>query len=166
MNPMRKALIGAAIVGSTLTGGALGAVLINGTAGAQSTSSGQSSTAADSSSSGGTATTATTATDQPSFPAHGTAEHEALEKPVTGDSATKAQEAAVTSLGGGTAGAVTTDASGTGFEVTVTKADGTTVEVHLDSSYTVMTGHHGHGGGMHDGDGDGAAAASTATTQA
>ena len=63
---------------------------------------------------------------------------------VTGDTATKAKAAAVKAVGG-TAGAVTTDFPGTGYEVTVTKADGTTVEVHLDSSYTVTQGHHGFG---------------------
>jgi hypothetical protein len=36
--------------------------------------------------------------------------------------------------------------TGTGFETTVTKSDGTTVEVHLDSSYNVMQGHRGHDG--------------------
>jgi hypothetical protein len=76
-------------------------------------------------------------------PAHGTAAHEDAEKAVTGDAATKAQAAAVKALGGGTAGAVTTDYSGSGYEVTVTKSDGSTVEVHLDSSFTVMQGHGG-----------------------
>ena len=51
MNPIRKGLIAAALVGSTLTGGALGAVLINGTANAASTTA-----PAASSSSGSTAT--------------------------------------------------------------------------------------------------------------
>jgi hypothetical protein len=59
---------------------------------------------------------------------------------VTGAAAAKAQAAAVKSVGSGTAGAVTTDFSGSGFETTVTKPDGTKVEVHLDSSYNVMQG--------------------------
>ncbi|MFL5824008.1 MAG: hypothetical protein ACJ764_11255 [Solirubrobacteraceae bacterium] len=71
-------------------------------------------------------------------PAPGTAAHEDAEKPVTGTDAAKAQAAAVKALGGGTAGAVTTDYFGKGFEVTVTKSDGTKVEVHMDSSYNVM----------------------------
>lgn len=87
------------------------------------------------------------------FPAHGTAAHEDQEKPVTGANATKAQAAAVKAVGSGTAGAVTTDFSGNGYEVTVTKADGSTVEVHLDQSFNVMT-HGGPGGGGH-GPGDG-----------
>ena len=64
---------------------------------------------------------------------------------MTGAAAAKAQAAAVKSLGGGTAGAVTTDYSQSGYEVTVTKADGTNVEVHLDSLFAVL---HGGPGGM------------------
>ena len=73
-------------------------------------------------------------------PEHGTAAHEDAEKPVTGDAATKAKAAATKAVGG-TAGAVTTDFHGDGYEVTVTKADGSTVEVHLDSSFAVNQGH-------------------------
>jgi hypothetical protein len=79
-------------------------------------------------------------------PAHGTAAHEDAEKPVTGDAAAKAQAAAVTIVGSGTAGAVTTDLPGTGYETTVTKPDGSTVEVHLDSSFNAFQGPGGHGG--------------------
>src|SRR6202000_3180015 len=85
------------------------------------------------------------------FPPHGSAAHEALEKPVTGDAATAASAAAVKAVGSGTAGGVATDASGTGYEVAVTKADGSTVEVHMDGSYNVEN-HGGPGGG---GPGDG-----------
>src|SRR5947209_10288062 len=97
-------------------------------------------------SSSNTNTTTTTTASGPgtpapaSFPAHGTAAHEDAEKAVTGDAATKAQAAAVKSVGSGTAGAVTADFTGNGFEVTVTKTDGSQVEVHLDSSYNVMQG--------------------------
>jgi hypothetical protein len=78
----------------------------------------------------------------------GTAAHEAAEKPVTGADAEKAKEAAVKSLGGGTAGEVTTNFFGNGYEVTVTKSDGTKVEVHMDKSFNVMTGPGpGHPGG-------------------
>jgi hypothetical protein len=72
------------------------------------------------------------------MPAPGTAAHEDSEKAVTGDSATKAQAAAIKAAGGGTAGDVTTDYFGNGYEVTVTKTDGTKVELHLDSSFNVM----------------------------
>jgi hypothetical protein len=74
------------------------------------------------------------------MPAHGSAAHEDAEKAVTGTAATQAQAAAVKSVGSGTAGAVTTDFTGNGYEVTVTKADGTQVEVHLDSSFNVVQG--------------------------
>ena len=50
------------------------------------------------------------------------------------------------SVGSGTAGAVTTDYTGSGYETTVTKSDGTKVEVHLDSSFEAMQGPHGAGG--------------------
>jgi hypothetical protein len=93
---------------------------------------------------------------QPAFPPHGSAAHEALEKPVTGANATKAQAAAVKVVGSGTAGAVTTDASGSGYEVTVKKSDGSTVEVHLDSSFA-QTGHGGGPGGPRGGAGTGGA---------
>ena len=98
-------------------------------------------------------TTNTTTTTPPSSsssqpppfngPAHGTAAHEDAEKAVTGDAAAKAQAAAVKSVGSGTAGAVTTDFTGSGYETTVTKSDGTKVEVHLDSSFNA---HDGPGG--------------------
>ena len=80
-----------------------------------------------------------------SMPAHGTASHEDAEKAVTGDAATKAQAAAVKAVGSGTAGAVTTDYTGSGYEVTVTKSDGSSVEIHLDGSFNVMQGHSGFG---------------------
>ena len=71
-------------------------------------------------------------------PAHGSAAHEDAEKAVTGSDASKAQAAAVKAAGGGTAGDVTTDFTGRGYEVTVTKSDGSAVEIHLDSSFEVM----------------------------
>ena len=66
---------------------------------------------------------------------------------MTGAAATKAQAAAVKLVGSGTAGAVTTDLTGAGYETTVTKPDGSTVEVHLDSSYNAFQGPGGPGGG-------------------
>jgi len=72
------------------------------------------------------------------MPAPGTAAHEGHEQAVTGDAADKAKAAAVKAVGEGTAGDVTTDYFGNGYEVTVTKSDGSTVEIHLDSSFNVM----------------------------
>jgi hypothetical protein len=80
------------------------------------------------------------------MPAPGTAAHEDAEKPVTGDDAAKAQAAAVEAAGGGTAGDVTTDYFGKGYEVTVTKSDGSKIEYHLDSSFQVMPRPGGFGG--------------------
>ena len=100
--------------------------------------------------SSGTTTMTTTSTPSapaPNFPAHGSAAHEDAEKPVTGANADKAKAAAITSLGGGTAGDVTTDFTQNGYEVTVTQSDGSQVEVHLDSSFNAMQhGPGGHGG--------------------
>ena len=89
---------------------------------------GNAATSATASSCSGSSTTA------PPFPAHGTAAHENAEKPVTGDAAATARAAAVKAVGSATAGGVST----------VTKADGSSVEVHLDSSLTVFQGGFGH----------------------
>jgi len=82
-----------------------------------------------------------------SMPAPGTAAHEDAEKPVTGADADKAKAVAVKAVGGGTAGDVTTDYSGDGYEVTVTKSDGSSVEIHLDSSFQALAGPPGGGPG-------------------
>jgi hypothetical protein len=85
-------------------------------------------------------TTATPGQPPPALrnmPAPGTAEHEDHEKAVTGDAADKAKAAAVKAVGEGTAGDVTADYFGKGYEVTVTKSDGTRVEIHLDSDFNV-----------------------------
>jgi hypothetical protein len=81
------------------------------------------------------------------MPAPGTATHEDQEKAVTGEPANKAKAAGVKAAGGGTAGDVASDYFGNGYEVTVTKRDGSEVEIHLDSSFNVMTGPGGSGGG-------------------
>lgn len=128
----KRLIMAGAIAGSLVTGAALGAATLAPTlASAATTAPGASSSPAA----------------QPAaMPAHGSAEHEGVEAAVTGDNATKAKAAALKAVGGGTAGAVTTDFTKNGYEVTVTKADGTQTEVHLDSSFNVMQGHGGHGG--------------------
>ena len=98
----------------------------------------------------GPSSSATTTQARPSIPQHGTAAHEDQEKPVTGAAADKAKAAAAKSVGSGsTATEVETDFGGNGYEVTVKKADGSTVEVHLDMSFNVIQGgpgrHPGHG---------------------
>ncbi len=129
LHPLKKMLVAVA---------ALAALALGGSALAGATTSTTAATAIRSASSA----------QAPSMfngPAHGTAAHENAEKSVTGDASAKAQAAAVKSVGGGTAGAVTSDMTGTGFETTVTKSSGSKVEVHLDSSYQVMQGPGGHG---------------------
>lgn len=118
-------------VRKVLIGLAAGALLALGGSALATAASSQSSTTAT------TVTTPSVATPPAygNWPAHGTAAHEDAEKAVTGDAAAKAQAAAVEIVGSGTAGDVTTDMSQTGYEVTVTKSDGSTVEVHLDSSF-------------------------------
>jgi hypothetical protein len=131
---VKKVLLGVA---------ALAALAVGGAAIAGAATSSQTTTTTT------TVPSASSSQAPPAFPgpAHGTAAHEDAEKPVTGDAAAKAQAAAVKIVGSGTAGAVTTDLPGTGYEVTVTKSDGSTVEVHLDSSFSVMQGPGGYPGG-------------------
>jgi uncharacterized membrane protein YkoI len=94
------------------------------------------------------AATGTTTQAPQSIPQHGTPAHEDQEKPVTGTAADKAKAAAEKSVGSGsTATEVETDFTGNGYEVTVKKADGSTVEVHLDKSFNVVEGGHGGRGG-------------------
>jgi hypothetical protein len=114
---LKRLVVGTAVIAGAVGGGAV----IGNAASSKST----------------TTTTVPTSAPAPSFPAHGTAAHEDAEKPVTGDAASKAQAAAVKAVGSGTAGAVTTDFTGNGYEVTVTRSDGSSVEVHLDGSFTL-----------------------------
>jgi hypothetical protein len=143
MNPIRKWAVGGAIGLGSIAGGAIGASFI-GTANAATTSSTSTSSTSSTGSTGSTGSSGSAATQTaPSMPAHGTAAHEDAEAAVTGSAATQAQAAAVKSVGSGTAGAVTNDFTHTGYEVTVTKADGSQVEVHLDSSFNVISGPQG-----------------------
>jgi len=135
MKPMNKLAVAGALAGLSVAGGAIGATMFGSAGAATSTTTAPSSTGSS------------TSPSRQSFPAHGSAAHEDAEKPVTGDAATKAQAAAVKSVGSGTAGAVTSDFTGSGYEVTVTKSDGTQVEVHLDSSFNATFGAHGDHGG-------------------
>jgi hypothetical protein len=103
--------------------------------------------ATSSSTSTTTSSSASNASAPPAFngPAHGTAAHEDAEKVVTGAAAAKAKAAAVKQVGGGTAGTVTSDFTRSGYETTVTKSDGSKVEVHLNGSYQAF---QGPGGGL------------------
>ena len=144
MNPLKKTLIGAGLLGATLTGGALGAALVNGTASAQTDS-------------GSTTTEAPAATDQQAPPQRDPSQagHQAngiTEELLTGDDATKVTEAAQAAVPDGTIERVETDAEGDAFEAHMVKADGTHVTVKINSDYsvkTVETGGPGGPGGGH-----------------
>ena len=103
MRKLRSKLAAGAAIG----GAAIGGAAIANAATSPSTTSSTSTT------------TPTPAQTHPGFPAHGTAAHEDAEKPVTGTAAAKARAAAVKTVGGGTAGPVTTDFTGSGYETTV-----------------------------------------------
>ena len=134
MNTIKKYIVPGAVATAALVGFGGGSILNSLSASAATTTPTTQSTT----STGATFTTG--ASEQPSMPAHGSAAHEANETPVTGSTATQVQTAAVKYVGGGTAGSVTNDYTHTGYEVTVTKTDGTTEELHLDGSFNVMTG--------------------------
>jgi len=123
---------------SVLAGAAVGGAAVAGAAGSHSSTTATRPPSAPGNPSGRPAPPA-------NMPAPGSAAHENAEKAVTGADAAKAQAAAVKAVGSGTAGDVTTTYFGNGYEVTVTKADGSTVEVHLDSSFNAMTGPPGGG---------------------
>jgi hypothetical protein len=130
---IRKTLAGVMAFAALAVGGAA----IAGAATGSSTTSTSSTSGTSSAPSGqaGSPGPGFTAADAP-----GTAAHEDAEKAVTGQAAERAQTAAVATISGGKAGAVTTDFRGGGYEVTVTKTDGSQVTVHLDSSFKVQTG--------------------------
>jgi tetrahydromethanopterin S-methyltransferase subunit E len=131
LSKIKKVSLGVAAVSGAAVGGAT-------VAGAATSNSGSATTPA--------ARAAQAPPGLKNMPAPGTAAHEDHEKAVTGEAATKAKAAAVKAVGGGTAGDVTTNYFGNGYEVTVTKSDGSKVEIHLDSSFNVMAGPGGLGG--------------------
>jgi hypothetical protein len=125
-NNVKKVLLVVAALGALAVGGSA----IAGAATSQSTATTTSTTP----------TTAPSTSIAPAMPEHGTATHENAETALTGANASKAQAAAVKAVGSGTAGVVTSDYTGNGYETTVTKADGSTVELHLDSSFNAFQG--------------------------
>jgi len=129
MNPMRKAVIGVAMVGATLTGGALGATLLNGAASAQT----------------GTSTTAPAADATPHDPSvGGHVANGITEALLTGDTADKVKAAALAAVPGGTVERVENDAEGAVYEAHMVKADGSHVTVKLDASFKVTSTEDGH----------------------
>jgi hypothetical protein len=122
MKPIRKAVIGATLAGSTLVGGALGASLLNGTANAAS------STAQTTSGNG--------ASSDPTQGGHVGADG-TRETLLTGDTAERVKSAALAAVPGGTVERVETDAEGSPYEAHMTKSDGTHVTVKIDSNFKV-----------------------------
>jgi len=129
-----------------VTGAAIGAAALGGGAIANAATSGGTTSGSSSTSTASPGSRHWPGPGRFNGPAHGTAAHESAEKAVTGAAAAKAQAAAVRAVGSGSAGPMTTDYFGTGYETTVTKADGSKVEVHLDSSFDAMAGPRGPGG--------------------
>jgi hypothetical protein len=120
LSPLKKAALGAMLVGSTLTGVAAGAAFIT-PASAQTPSSTSTSTApAQDPSKGG---------------------HQAngiTETLLTGDAAAKATAAAKAAVPGGTIERVENDAEGDAYEAHMVDANGNHVTVKLDSSFTLV----------------------------
>lgn len=147
MNTIRRAVMGGALVGSTLLGGALGATLLNGSAVAQSTT-----TTPTQSPDGTTPTTPTdpaTPVDPregPGGPGRGPGRcgHGNGEELLTGETAEKVEAAALAAVPGGTVERVETDAEGSPYEAHVRKADGSHVTVKVDSEFNVTSVEEGH----------------------
>jgi uncharacterized membrane protein YkoI len=145
MNPIRKAIVGAALVGTTLVGGAAGAALINGAAGAEDATT---TTAPAATAAAGTA--ATTAADPGTRTAFDPAQgghigaNGTKEELLTGDTAAKVKAAALAAVAGGTVDRVETDAEGAAYEAHMYTADGKDVTVKLDSAFKVTSTEDGH----------------------
>src|SRR5262249_14674927 len=129
MKPQRKAAVGALLLGATLTGGALGASLFSGTANAQTSGSTSSSSAP--------ATSPGTPAQQPDQSKGGHTANGITEVVLTGDTAEKVSAAAQAAVPDGTIQRVENDAEGAAYEAHMTKADGSTVTVKINSDFTV-----------------------------
>lgn len=138
MTPIRKALAAGGLVLATVTGGGVAAMLVNGVASAQ---------------------TSTTAPAQaPAFdPSKGghVGANGVTETLLTGDAADKAKAAALAAVPGGTIQRVETDAEGAVYEAHMLKSDGSAVTVKMDGNFKVTgvetggPGNGGPGGGGH-----------------
>ena len=151
MQPLRKLIIGGALVGTTLTGGAIGAMLVNGSATAD-TASTAATTAADPAAGTPAAAAAGAPTFDPTKGGHVGA-NGIKEELLTGDTAEKVKAAALAAVPGGTIQRVETDAEGSPYEAHMTKADGSEVTVKVGSDFKVTgietggPGGPGHGRG-------------------
>src|SRR5207302_9177328 len=136
MKPIHKAIAGAALVGTTLTGGALGAALLNGSAGAQTATTAATNTA-----------TAPTAQAPPGAPGRmfdptrggHVGANGVREDLLTGDTADRVKAAALAAVPGGTVERVENDAEGSPYEAHMVKSDGSHVTVKVDSAFKVTS---------------------------
>jgi hypothetical protein len=147
MNPLRKAVIGGALVVSTMAGGALGAALISGTAQAADTST---TTPSNSSA------PAPQGNFDPSQAHH--AANGITETLLTGADADKAKAAALKAVPGGTVQRVETDAEGDAYEAHMLDASGNPVTVKFDKDFNVTKTETGGPGGHGPRDGQAPAA--------
>jgi uncharacterized membrane protein YkoI len=133
MNTAKKTALGAAMLIATVTGGAVGASMV-GVAGAQTNPTTTTTASADQSTTAkaDTETSGTDQADRGPHEANGKTETE-----LTGDDATKAKEAALAAVPGGTVERVETDADGATYEAHVTKSDGSKVTVKMDADFKV-----------------------------
>ncbi len=131
MNPFRKAVVATFLAGTAITGGAIGASMVSGSASAQ--------TPTTSSSTSSTASTATTPPAQRDPSKGGHQANGITEKLLTGDTATKVEAAAKAAVPGGTIQRVENDAEGATYEAHMTKADGTRVTAKVDANFKVTT---------------------------
>ena len=135
MTPIRKATIGAFLLGSVVAGGISMTTLGNASAASNTVT-----TAA--------ATDPAAVTDPaPATPAAPAGPHQAngiTETILTGDDATKVQAAVLAAQPGATINRMETDADGAVYEAHVTLADGSDATVKLDANYAVTATETGH----------------------
>jgi hypothetical protein len=129
VNPVRKWIVTGAIAGGALLGGA----------GIAAAATGGSTTATNS------AATSSGSAASPTNPA--TVDHGPGETLLTGTTAAKVEAAALAAVPGGTIIRVETDSGGATYEAHMTKADGTSVTVKLDSNFKVTATQSGFGSG-------------------
>ena len=140
MTPIRKATIGAFLLGSVVAGGISMTTLGNASAASNTVTTAAAST--------DTAAADPAATDPaPATPAAPTGPHQAngiTETILTGDDATKVQAAVLAAQPGATINRMETDADGAVYEAHVTLADGSDATVKLDANFTVTATEAGH----------------------
>ena len=145
MTPIRKATIGAFLLGSVVAGGISMTTLGNASAASNTVTT---AAATDTAATDSSATDPAAATDPaPATPAAPTGPHQAngiTETILTGDDATKVQAAVLAAQPGATINRMETDADGAVYEAHVTLADGSDATVKLDANFTVTATEAGH----------------------